>query len=75
MEEKESGAISWTLLFIVTGISFWGFGIILRLLDASHITVFNRIGAVAILLGILTYLNQWLGKRLFTGKSKLADPE
>ncbi len=60
-EEKESGAFTWTSLFMVTGISSLLFSGILKILDENS-WLFFRIGLAAIGLGVLSYLNQWLGK-------------
>jgi hypothetical protein len=72
MEEREDDQFSWTTLFLVTGISFWGFSIILRLLDASHVTLFSRIGIVSVILGTLGFLNTWLSRKVFANKSTVS---
>jgi hypothetical protein len=69
MEERENDQFSWTSLFFVTGISFWIFSFVLKILDASHITIFNRIGLGATILGILAFMNSWLSRKVFARDS------
>ena len=63
MEDQDKQEFSWTSLFFVTGLCFWGFSFLLKLLDAAHVVLFNRIGIGSISLGILAYLNTWLGSK------------
>jgi len=66
MEEQENQGFSWTLLFFVTGLCFWIFSLILKLLDAdTHVSLFSRIGLVGTILGVLCYLNTALGGRFY----------
>lgn len=71
MEERENDQFSWTSLFFVTGISFWIFSFVLKVLDASHIIIFSRIGLGATILGILAFLNTWLSRKVFARNSPL----
>jgi hypothetical protein len=73
MEDREDSGFSWTGLFFVTGISFFFFSIILNLLDASHVTLFNKIGLASISLGVLSFLNRWLGTKFSEGSSITSD--
>ena len=63
MEDQENQEFSWTSLFFVTGICFWVFSFMLKILDAAHVVLFNRIGVGSTLLGILAYLNTWLTQK------------
>ena len=69
MEDRDQNKFSWTALFFVTGISFWGFTFILKVLDATHVVLFMRVGLSFIVLGILAYLNKSLGKKPIKSKS------
>ena len=64
MEDQENQEFSWTSLFFVTGLCFWAFGFILKLLDAAHVVLFNRIGIGSTSLGIIAYLNTWFTTKL-----------
>ena len=63
MEDQDKQEFSWTSLFFVTGLCFCAFSFILKILDASHVVLFNRIGIGSTALGILAYLNTWLGSK------------
>jgi hypothetical protein len=71
MEDMEKNEFSWTTLFFVTGACFCIFSVILRLLDATHVTIFSRIGIAMISLGILAYLNKSLGGKSLRRNSSL----
>ena len=64
MEDQDNQEFSWTSLFLVTGASFLVFSYILKLLDAAHVILFNRIGLVSTSLGILAYLNSFWSERV-----------
>jgi hypothetical protein len=57
MEEKESREFSWTLLFLVTGVSFLGFRVLLKLLEETTLPIFTWIGITCLCLGALCGLN------------------
>lgn len=63
MEERENNEFSWTALFLVTGISFIAFSIILKLLDGSHVSLFQKIGLGMVALGALAFLNKTTGRK------------
>lgn len=69
MEEQEIRAFSWTSLFFVTGVSCLVFCGILSVLDETY-SLFLRLGMIGVGLGLLSLLNQWLGKKIDTGRSR-----
>jgi hypothetical protein len=58
-EEKEMNASSWPALFIVTGISFFLFFLILKLAEGQHKSFFLYAGAISLVCGLLA----WLGSK------------
>jgi hypothetical protein len=56
MEEKELKKFSLTALLIVTGISFFIFSKALWLIDGIRLPLFNWIGIIAILSGLLNMI-------------------
>ena len=71
MEDQEIKGFSWTSLFFVTGISFLLFSFVLQLLDEAHLLL-QRVSFVALGLGILAFLNTWLGKKMAGNKSTVS---
>ncbi|MFI5133809.1 MAG: hypothetical protein ACHQEB_05705 [Chitinophagales bacterium] len=58
MKEQETGLFSWTLLFIVTGVSFLIFTGFLKLLNAEHVGLFFGIGSAFLGIGLFILLRQ-----------------
>ncbi|HEX7845675.1 MAG TPA: hypothetical protein VF476_07700 [Chitinophagaceae bacterium] len=73
MEEREMREFSWSIFFCVTAVSFFIFSVALDLLDASRSGLFLKIGLVLGGLGILSFLNTWLGDR--AGKSSVSSKQ
>jgi hypothetical protein len=58
-EEKDINAFSWPTLFIVTGISFFLFFLILKLVEGQHKSFFLYTGAISFVCGLLA----WIGSK------------
>lgn len=59
-DEKELREFSWVGLFMVTGICFFGFSLLIKLLDGSHVPIFIKIGLVSLGLAAICFLNKWV---------------
>jgi hypothetical protein len=62
MEEKELKKFSLTALLFVTGISFFIFSKALWLIDGTRLPLFNWIGIIAVLLGLLNMIRNMMTK-------------
>jgi len=71
MEEKELKEFSWTGLFIVTGLCFWGFSAILEFLDHTHPRIFIWIGSASVLLGVLNMISKLVSRTSIKKRSKI----
>jgi hypothetical protein len=71
MEEKELKEFSWTGLFIVTGLCFFGFSAILEFLDHTHPKIFIWIGLLSIFLGILNMISKLTTRSVTKKRNKI----
>jgi len=71
MEEKELKEFSWTGLFIITGLCFFGFSAVLEFLDHSHPRIFIWIGAGSIFLGILNMISKLTARPSLKKRNKI----
>jgi hypothetical protein len=55
MDEKEMWDISWSSLFMVTGVSSFLFSIGIKLLEGSHSPLLLKIGLYASILAVLSW--------------------
>ncbi len=64
MEEREANRFSWTIFFIVTGVSFLLFSLLMYILDIPHISVFLKTGFISTGIAVITSLVEWLSSRM-----------
>jgi len=62
MSEQEDNSFSWQSLFFVTGISGFGFDLVLWKLDGYHTPVILWIGIIGTSLGILSLLLKYIAR-------------
>lgn len=62
MSEKDESGFSWLILFIVTGISGFGFDLIIKVLDGYHSPLLLWTGAIASILGLLNLLIRYFAR-------------
>lgn len=62
MEDKEMKEFSWQALFFVTGISFLLFSCGLKFLDGVYSIPMLWIGAIALVLGLISWIGSLLPK-------------
>ncbi len=68
MEERESNNFSWTIFFIVTGVSFLLFSLLMHLLVIPHANLFLKTGIVSTGIAVITSLAELLSSKLSSQK-------
>jgi hypothetical protein len=68
MDEKPDTGFPWSILFFVTGICLLAFSTLMSFLDGGHISIFIKLGFLLIGLGVIAFLNVWVGKKFITNK-------
>jgi hypothetical protein len=53
MKDKKKQESLWTVFYLITGACFFTFSKVVQFLEGTNLTVFTRIGLIALLLGSL----------------------
>ena len=66
IDERDTRKFSWPGLFFVTGVCFFTFCLLLKLLNGSYPVLFFWVGTISVSLGLLS----WLGTLLTQSDGK-----
>jgi hypothetical protein len=69
MTENQDEKINFTSLFLVTGVSFALFALVLDLIDGQNIKFLWWISRISLVLGILTATYAWVNRSSRTGEN------